>query len=345
MNYESWKEVLKDIQLPTVVVDLDAFDRNIHKISEILKSNGNSQYLRIATKSIRVPELIYRILEKGDPFRGLMCYSAKEVSFLSSIGFDNFLVAYPTFQKSELNYLRSIHEEGKSISLIVDSKTGIERISKFMEGVRTPFPLVLEVDCSLRIFGGLLHLGVRRSPVRKVKEVIELLKFSKSFKNINLIGLMGYEAQVAGLGDQNPFKKLLNPVAKLVRTLSVKKTSKLRQLISEELKRSGYSVDIFNGGGTGSLTFARNEKCLTELTAGSGFLCSHLFDYYSNIKLEPACFFALQVVRFSDKGYVTCQGGGYIASGEAGWDKVPLPWLPKGLSLVPTEGSVTNEDW
>ena len=31
---------------------------------------------------------------------------------------------------------------------------------------------------------------------------------------------------------------------------------------------------------------------------------------------EPACFFALQATRSSDEGYVTCQGGGYVASGE-----------------------------
>ena len=46
----------------------------------------------------------------------------------------------------------------------------------------------------------------------------------------------------------------------------------------------------------------------------------------------------LQVVRASDDGYVTCQGGGYVASGVPGWDKAPVPWWPDGAKLLSTEG-------
>src|SRR5207247_870253 len=89
------------------------------------------------------------------------------------------------------------------------------------------------------------------------------------------------------------------------------------------------------GGGTASLSFAKDEPWLTELTAGSAFLCPHLFDGYSNVELEPACFFALQAVRRPEPGIVTCQGGGYAASGEAGASRLPKPWLPKAELLKP----------
>ena len=35
----------------------------------------------------------------------------------------------------------------------------------------------------------------------------------------------------------------------------------------------------------------------------------------------------------------TCQGGGYIASGPAGPDRLPTPWLPEGARLTLTEGA------
>jgi D-serine deaminase-like pyridoxal phosphate-dependent protein len=149
---------------------------------------------------------------------------------------------------------------------------------------------------------------------------------------------MGYEAQVAGLGDRNPFKRMLNPIAGFVRRRSVRAMARLRQELVKSLTSRGYALELFNGGGTGSVTFSVAEPWLTEVTAGSAFLCSHLFDYFSNIRLQPACFFALQTVRSSDDGYVTCQGGGYIASGEPGWDKTPVPYLPEGLRLVTAEG-------
>jgi D-serine deaminase-like pyridoxal phosphate-dependent protein len=50
-------------------------------------------------------------------------------------------------------------------------------------------------------------------------------------------------------------------------------------------------------------------------------------------RLEPAAFFALEVTRRPTARMVTCLGGGYVASGPPGWDKIPRPWLPAGLVL------------
>jgi D-serine deaminase-like pyridoxal phosphate-dependent protein len=149
---------------------------------------------------------------------------------------------------------------------------------------------------------------------------------------------MGYEAQVAGLADRNPFKRSLAPVIRLVRRISCSRVAQFRKALTERLAHEGLPIELFNGGGSGSVNFTAQEPWLTELTIGSGLLCSHYFSYFSNIDPEPACFFALQTTRSSDDGYVTCAGGGYIASGEPAWDKVPVPYLPEGIKLVSMEG-------
>jgi D-serine deaminase-like pyridoxal phosphate-dependent protein len=336
MEYENWRTLLKNERLPTALVDLDAFDRNIDRIARIVQ--GSSLSVRLATKSIRVPELIQRILRRGAPFQGLMCFSAEEALFLAEQGFDDLLLAYPTVQRSDLSCLRELHESGKKISAVFDASEGIDLLAQAMSGITRPFPVLPEVDMSLRLLGGLIHLGVRRSPIRSLADLDRVLDSIRKYPQLQFAGLMAYEAQVAGLGDQNPFKKLLNPLAAIVRKLSVRSVNRRRKQIDQHLKSRGIKYYLFNGGGTGSLSYAVQETSLTELTAGSAFYCPHLFDYYSNLELEPACFFALQVVRSSDPGYVTCQGGGYIASGEPGWDKVPKPFLPDGLELVSTEG-------
>jgi D-serine deaminase-like pyridoxal phosphate-dependent protein len=81
------------------------------------------------------------------------------------------------------------------------------------------------------------------------------------------------------------------------------------------------------------------EGALTEATAGSGFLDSTLFDRYRGLTLRPAAFFALQVVRRPRAGLVTCHGGGYIASGSSGPERLPTPALPPGLRLRSLEGA------
>ena len=324
--------ILREQRLPAVVVDLDAFDRNVAQAAAIVQGGGGAHTLRLATKSMRVPALIRRALDHGAPYRGLMCLCAEEAAFLAGEGFDDLLVAYPTVAPRDLSLLKQLHEAGTLVLLVVDGRPGFEALSAAMDGVAQPFPAVLEVDMSLRIAG--THLGVRRSPLRVVEQVVNL--FDTSSPSARIIGVMGYEAQVAGLGDRNPFKRAMNPVIKGVRSASIRHVARLREAIAGALADRG--LELFNGGGTGSLNIAIQEPWLTEVSAGSGFLCSHLFDYYSNIRFEPACFFALQAVRASDPGYVTCQGGGYIASGEPGWDKVPVPHHPPGTVLVRTEG-------
>lgn len=84
MNYSAWQKLLKDERLPAAIIDLDAFDRNVAKLAEIAGRTGKT--VRIATKSIRVPDLILRVLDSGPPFRGLMCYTAEEAWFLHTLG-------------------------------------------------------------------------------------------------------------------------------------------------------------------------------------------------------------------------------------------------------------------
>lgn len=338
MNYDQWRAVLKDERLPVVVVDLDAFDSNVAQIAEIVRQGGHGHHLRMATKSVRVPALIRRILDSGEPYRGLMCYAVEEVSALADQGFDDFLVAYPSVQPSDIKRLVQLTATGKTVRLVLDSVEQIERLSAANPSTEHPLEVVLDVDMSLRMAGGRLHLGVRRSPLRSPDDVFAVYDAAGKLPGVKIVGMMGYEAQVAGLGDRNPFKRMINPVAAAIRSRSRKRVAELREELAAGFQRRGLDLQLFNGGGTGSVNFTVGEPWLTELTAGSGFLCSHLFDYFSNIHLQPACFFALQATRSSDEGYVTCAGGGYIASGEPGWDKVPRPHLPQGLELVSTEG-------
>jgi D-serine deaminase-like pyridoxal phosphate-dependent protein len=112
-----------------------------------------------------------------------------------------------------------------------------------------------------------------------------------------------------------------------------------RAEVARLLKDAGHTVRVLNGGGTGSLRWASEEDALTEVTAGSGYVDSQLFSYYRDLDLEPAAYFALQVVRRPHAGMVTCHGGGYVASGEAGPDRLPRPALPEGAALLKLEGA------
>ncbi|HEX2548388.1 MAG TPA: alanine racemase [Gammaproteobacteria bacterium] len=334
-EYQLWKKTIANEDLPLAIVDLEAFDDNLHKLQAMVKDTQKT--IRIATKAIRIPELIHRALQNGLPFKGLMCYSVREASFLHDKGFDDFLIAYPTIQSADIHTLGDLLEQGAKVSLVVDDIQQIQMIAKCMEKFSKPLPLIVEFDTS--IHWKKLHLGVRRSPIRDLHQLKQVLVGSLQYPSIKIIGVMAYEAIVAGLTDNNPSTKLQNPLAFLIRRAAMLKIANIRKEIPKIFAELGLTLEIFNGGGTGSFNLTVKEEALTEVTFGSGLLCPQIFDYYSNIQLKPAAYFALETTRSSDPQYVTCLGGGYIASGPAAPDRLPKPVLPAGLKLLSTEGA------
>ena len=117
-----------------------------------------------------------------------------------------------------------------------------------------------------------------------------------------------------------------------------KKDAARRSEVVGALRSAGFGIDVVNGGGTGSVDSTSADPVVTEVTAGSGFVCPHLFDGYDHLPLTPAVFFAIPVVRHPDPSHITCASGGYMASGPPGPDRAPIVHAPAGLTPISMEG-------
>lgn len=322
--------VIAQEPLPCALVDLDAFDTNLDRLLRPVRAAG--KVLRPATKSIRVPALLRRVLERGgSAVSGLMTYAARETLYLAEEGFADLLLAYPTVRRNDVDALAAAARR-TTIRVVCDAPEHLEALDAAAGRAGVKLGAIIEVDLSYRPIER-LHLGVRRSPLRTAADVLGLADRVRRYANLRFDGVMGYEAHVAGLGDRgNPAKRALKLAARRV-------LEKTRSEIDQTLRSSGHSVEVFNGGGTGSIEWSARESVLTEITAGSGLLDSHLFDHYVDVPLVPAAYFALQVVRRPAPSIYTCGGGGYVASGAAGVDRLPIPALPEGASLLSLEGA------
>ena len=333
-----WSKLLEEKALPAAIVDLEAFDRNIERIRKRTENAGKK--LRVASKSVRVPQLLKRILEKGGPsFQGLLTYSVPESVWLYRQSFRDLVVAYPTFQPSDLDSAAAVlREDPHAITFMADLPAHLNFLSAQADrlSLSAPLDICLDIDMSYRPLG--IHLGVRRSSILDIDQLNAILDQLTRHPRLRLRGIMGYEAQIAGLGDANPFAPLLNPAKKLIKRLSVRDVAGKREAIAKLLEQKNQKIEFFNGGGSGSLNSTLNERSLTEGTAGSGFLQSHLFDYYAANKNEPALYIAPRTTRVPAPGMVVCHGGGIIGSGEIGPEKAMIPVFPAGLRLIGTEG-------
>lgn len=338
LRYEQFRSALASERLPAALVHLEALEANLELILAPVRARG--KLLRLASKSIRVPYLLRYLRERSQGLApGVMCFTVEEARFLAEQGHDDLLVAYPTVQASDLKILAELTARGTKVCLVVDSEAHLEALSRAGREPGVVIRAAVEMDVSFRRGRGRLHVGARRSPVRDPGRVLELIRAAEKLGGVRVVGIMDYEEQIAGVPDRDPLAGALNLVARAVKWRSRPDVARLRGEVAEMLRREGVRLEFFNGGGTGSLDSTAAESAVTEVTAGSGFYCPHLFSYFRSLRLHPAAFFALQVVRSSDPGLVTCLGGGYVASGPAGPNKLPIPHSPPGLRLLPLEGA------
>jgi D-serine deaminase-like pyridoxal phosphate-dependent protein len=329
--WERYRQAAAGQAMPFALVDLEALEHNVRSLTAPLARSGKT--LRIATKSIRCPELVDRIRAiAGSAARGLMTYTATETAFWAERGERDLLLAYPTVSPSDVALIAEVNAAGARASVVLDSATHLPPLAAAARARSTHVPVVLDVDMSFRPLGPFVHIGVRRSPLHHVSDVVALARRVAATDGLRFHGVMGYEAQIAGVADRGA-------AVKAMKKASSSDVARTRSRVRAGLVQAGLTPDLFNGGGTGSLAACAREGSLTEVTAGSGFLDSHLFDAYDGLDLRPAAYFALQVVRRPAPGLVTCHGGGYVASGAAGPDRLPLPVLPAGLSLLKLEGA------
>jgi len=335
-DHARWRARLAGERLPAAIVDLDAFDRNLDVILERLAGTP----LRLATKSLRVPDLVRRAKDRAkDAMIGLMCFSAEEADWLAGQGFDRLLVAYPTLQPRALEALARRAKEGLDVCVAVDSDEAIRAASDAAVRAGATLGFVICVDMAWEPLGPRAHIGVLRSPLHRPEDVAALARRAKDVPGVRCRGLLAYEAQVAGLQDDSPFSST-NAVMSFIRRRSMRDVGRRRVAMVEALRAVGVDPEIVDGGGTGSVEVSTRATGVTEVAAGSGLYKSHLFDYYRDAwmrRLEPSLFFALEAVRRPTPRHVTCAGGGYVASGGVGADKHAIPWSPEGVALVGAE--------
>lgn len=332
-TYRRLATALAGHPLPAAVLDLDALDAN----ADALLARAGDRPIRIASKSVRVPEVLRHLQARDPRFAGLLCFTADEALHLAAAGFDDLVVAYPTVEPTHLRAVAAAVDAGARITLMVDSDEHVTHLEAHLPpSVRVP--VAIDLDVSWDLPG--LRFGVWRSPVRSPAAAATLAARIATSPVLHLDGLMAYEAQIAGVAERAPGRSAVERRALVaLKAGAVRRVARARAAAVAAVEEVAGRLRFVNAGGTGSLESSSRERVVTEVTAGSGFFAPALFDHYDAFQHQPALGYALPVVRHPAAGLVTCLGGGYPASGPHGPDKSPVPWLPAGATLLPNEGA------
>ena len=153
-----------------------------------------------------------------------------------------------------------------------------------------------------------------------------------------LVGLMAYEGQIAGVGDNVPRKAINNLLIRAMQSQSAKDIEERRAEIVTALSEVA-QLEFVNGGGTGSIELTAAEWAVTEVAAGSGSSPRSSSTTTAPSRCSPRRCSLCRSSGGPVPGVATALGGGYLASGVGAKDRMPVPYLPSGLRLDPHEGA------
>ena len=327
-----YRRALAGEPLPAAIVDLDAVEVNVDRLLAPARAAGKR--VRIATKSLRCPALIGRVAARaGATVHGLMTYDARETAFWAATASPRLgspqrerrrpplrsrrpRLAYPTLQPCDVAALAEANRHARA-AVVVDDDEQLSAARRRARAAGTRIPVVIDVDMSWRPVAA-LHVGVRRWPLRDAGEVVALARAIAAEAALAFDGIMGYEAQIAGLQDRRAARRLAEPAqaraqapARVPRSRARAPPSSRRCARPRLAPRS--STAAAPARPTGPPATARSPRSRSAPASS----CGHLFDHYAASRSTPALFFALQATRRPAPRIVTCHGGGWIASGAA----------------------------
>lgn len=323
-----------DLETPFGVISAEALAFNAQNLLDRMPKHSTPKTIRVATKSIRVREIIQAI-EALPGYRGALAFTLPEALWLAE-WIPDVVVAYPSVDRSAYERLGRDDKLASRITVMIDDGAQLDLIdSAIPPAKRNEIRVCLELDAAwdVPLLG---HTGAWRSPLHSVDQVRTLAETVVERKGFELVGLMGYEGQIAGTVDEPEGKPIYGALVRWMQSRSANEIAERRAKAVASV-RELTALEFVNGGGTGSIESTGAEEAVTEVAAGSGLFGPHLFDHYSKFSPAPAASFALSVVRKPRPEMATILGGGWVASGPPGIDRLPKPVWPVGLKMVPRE--------
>lgn len=194
------------LDAPILAADLDALRFNV---ADMLRRAAGKP-IRVASKSIRSRPVLDALL-RVPGYAGVLAYDVAEATWLAVDGVDHdgaarpgctdVLVAYPSADLGAIAALAADPAAAMRVTLMIDDAEQLDLIDAAVPPSRRPeLRVCIDVDASYHA-PALGAIGARRSPVRTRGEASVLAATVAGRKGFRLVGVMTYDAQIAGVGD------------------------------------------------------------------------------------------------------------------------------------------------
>lgn len=233
----------EDIQTPCLVVDLDAFEKNVETMRQYCATMGVRH--RVHGKMHKSVDVALYQIEKGDAC-GVCCQKVSEAEMFARGGVKDVLVSNQVRDPAKIDRLARMPKLGVRAICCVDDITNVAELSAAAVKHGTQIECLVEIDC-----------GAGRCGVEQGQPVVDIAQAIEAAEGLKFAGIQAYQGAMQHLVSFEERKQKIDIAVDMVR-----KTVAM-------LGDVGLQCDIVGGGGTGSYYFEGNSGVFNELQCGS----------------------------------------------------------------------------
>ena len=242
---ETGKLVRDDIPTPALLLDLDAFEWNIAKMSSFLKDRRRG--FRPHGKTHKSPDIAKALVKAGA--LGSCVAKLSEAETFAKHGIRGLLVTTAVVGKRKIERAVRLAAQQPDTIFSVDAAQNVRDLNEAAARFKAKAPIRMNVAIDLLIGG---RTGIETGP-----PAVELAKTIASLPNVRLAGLQAYDGGASHtVGFDARKARSLETMGRAVET---------RRLI----EAAGIGCPIVSGGSTGTYNIDSELDGVTELQPGS----------------------------------------------------------------------------
>jgi 3-hydroxy-D-aspartate aldolase len=233
---------LEDVSTPALIVDLDAFERNVRKMGEFARAMGVRH--RAHAKTHKSVDIARVQIDLGGAC-GICCQKVSEAEAMVAGGIDDVLVSNQVIDPGKIDRLARLATKAR-ILVCVDDLGNVDDLSAAAVRHDATLECLVEID-----------VGAGRCGVQWGQPTVDLAKKIERAPALKFSGLQAYHgaAQHVRVFDERK-AKIEAAIRQVSDTVAM-------------LEAAGLACDIVGGAGTGTYYFEGASRVYNELQCGS----------------------------------------------------------------------------
>jgi 3-hydroxy-D-aspartate aldolase len=249
---------LDEVDTPALVVDLDAFERNLRRLAD--RVQGKGVRLRPHAKTHKCPVIALKQIELGAV--GVCCQKVSEAEAMVYGGVPDVLVTNEIVGRQKLRRLMALAGSAR-IGVCVDDPAQVADLEAAASDAGIELPVHVEIN-----------MGGNRCGVEPGGPAVELARRIGETRHLRFAGLQAYHGSAQHLRTWNERQQAISGAVDKAR------------LTRDLLAASGIACDNITGAGTGTFEFEAGSGVYTELQCGSYIFMDA--DYGRNLDQDGA---------------------------------------------------------